>query len=167
MARNSKTPEFEIKPGTPDDVPLILHFIRQLAEYEQLSHEVVATEQSIHESLFGANQHAECAIAYYQAKAVGFALYFHNYSTFLGKPGIYLEDLFVMPDMRQRGFGNALLKYVANIAKTRDCGRFEWAVLDWNKPAIEFYEKLGAKAMEEWTVYRLTGDALDKLADEL
>jgi GNAT superfamily N-acetyltransferase len=160
-----ETAELEIRLTSEQDVPLILNFIRQLAAYEKLSHEVIATESSIRQSLFGDTAHAESLVAFYKKQPVGFALYFHNYSTFLGKPGIYLEDLFVIPEMRGRGFGTSLLKYVAKIARQRNCGRFEWAVLDWNEPAVRFYKKLGAQPMDEWTTFRVTGDALDRLAD--
>ena len=148
------------------DSATILFFIKQLAEYEKLTHEVTATVEQIEESLFGENPKAECIIAYFENKPVGFALFFHNFSTFLGKAGIYLEDLFVLPEMRGKGFGKALLKYLAKLAVERNCGRLEWAVLNWNTPSIEFYKSLGAAPMNEWTVFRLTGDSLYKLADK-
>lgn len=157
---------FEIKPATDTDIPVILDFIKKLAEYEHLSHEVTATEESLHETLFGKRRYAEVVIGYYEARPVGFALFFHNYSTFLGKPGIYLEDLFVNVEERGKGFGKALLIHLAKLAKERDCGRFEWSVLDWNKPSINFYLSLGAVPMNDWTIYRVTGDALDKLANQ-
>ena len=148
------------------DVPLILALIRELADYERLSHEVVATEALLHETLFGTRPVAEVIVASYGGEPAGFALYFHNYSTFLGRPGIYLEDLFVRPYLRGKGIGRALLVCLAQIARQRGCGRLEWSVLDWNEPAIRFYESLGAKALNEWTMYRMTGAALGRLADE-
>lgn len=158
--------EFEIRPTTVDDVPVILSFIQKLADYEKLSHEVVATEDGLREVLFGERRYAETVIAYYQNQPVGFALFFHNFSTFLGKPGIYLEDLFVDIEHRGKGFGKALLVYLARLAQERNCGRFEWSVLDWNEPSIKFYESLGARPLSDWTMYRLTGEALKKLAAE-
>jgi GNAT superfamily N-acetyltransferase len=155
-----------IRPATRDDVPLILAFIQELAAYEKLAREVVATEASLAATLFGPKPAAEVLIAEFEGAPAGFALYFHNYSTFLGRPGIFLEDLFVRPDARGRGVGRALLSCLARIAVERGCGRLEWAVLDWNESAIGFYRKLGATAMNDWTVYRLTGDALVKVADE-
>ena len=154
-----------IKFATIDDVPLILKFIKELADYEKLLHEVVATEEILRETLFGEKARAEVVIAYYKNEAIGFALFFHNFSTFLGRPGIYLEDLYVKPEMRGRGFGKALLGYLAKLAKERNCGRLEWWVLDWNKPSIEFYKSIGAKPMDEWTVFRVTGKELTELAD--
>lgn len=154
----------EIRAATAADVPLILQFIRGLAEYEKLAHEVVATEVLLHEQLFGARPNAEVVIAYLGVEPVGFALFFHNFSTFLGRRGLYLEDLFVNPEVRGKGVGRALLVYLARLAVARGCGRFEWAVLNWNEPAIKFYESLGAQPMNEWTVYRLTGAALEQLA---
>ncbi|MGH8398913.1 MAG: GNAT family N-acetyltransferase [Gammaproteobacteria bacterium] len=145
---------------------LILGFIRELAEYEKLAHEVVATESDIEAQLFGAHPRAECIIAEYDKRAVGFALFFHNFSTFLGKPGLYLEDLYVKPEFRGKGFGRKMLASLARLAVQRGCGRFEWAVLDWNKPAIRFYESLGAKIIDEWKINRMTGEALIKLAAE-
>jgi GNAT superfamily N-acetyltransferase len=154
----------QIREAAEADVPVILWFIRQLAEYERLLHEAVMTEETLRESLFGSRRSAEVLLAYYDDKPVGFAVFFHNFSTFLGKPGLYLEDLFVIPEMRGKGFGKALLSRLAKIACDRNCGRFEWSVLDWNTPSIEFYKKLGAVPMEEWTIFRVTGDALKKLA---
>lgn len=150
--------------ATPADVPLIFAFINGLAEYEKLAHEVVATEETLHATLFGERPYAEVVIGEHEGEAVGFALFFHNYSTFLGRPGIYLEDLFVKPAWRGRGFGKALLTFLGKLAVERGCGRLEWAVLDWNEPAIRFYESLGAQPMDEWTVYRVTGEALERLA---
>jgi GNAT superfamily N-acetyltransferase len=160
------TTKLRIEPATEKDVPVILSLIKGLAEYERLSHEVVATEAGLRESLFGGRRVAEVILGYVGTEAVGFAVFFHNYSTFLGRPGIYLEDLFVLPKWRRRGLGTQLLAYVAREAVARKCGRLEWAVLDWNEPAINFYKKLGARAMDKWTVYRITGDALMKMASE-
>lgn len=145
---------------------LILSFVKQLAEYERLTHEVVATEASLRESLFGHQCGPEALLAEYEGRPVGFAVFFQNYSTFLGRPGLYVEDIYVQPEYRGRGFGRALLAYLARLAKERRCGRLEWAVLDWNEPAIGFYKGLGAVPMDQWTVYRIAGDALDKLANE-
>jgi GNAT superfamily N-acetyltransferase len=153
-----------IAPATENDVPLILSFIRKLAEYEKLSHMVVATEANIHEHVFGANPVAAVLLAYWDSEPVGFALYLRNFSTFLGQAGIYLEDLFVDPEHRGKGIGKALLARLAKIAVERGHGRLEWAVLDWNTPSIEFYRSLGAVPLDEWTAYRLTGDALRRLA---
>jgi GNAT superfamily N-acetyltransferase len=158
------TTDFRIETATERDVPIILKLIKGLAEYEKLAHEVVATEAGLRESLFGARRVAEVLIGYAGAEAAGFAVFFHNYSTFLGRPGIYLEDLFVLPEWRRRGLGTQLLRRIAQTAVERGCGRLEWSVLDWNAPAIAFYKKLGARAMDEWTVYRLTGDGLKNLA---
>lgn len=155
---------FEIKSATIDDVPLILSFIKELAEYEKLAHEVVATEDVLKETLFGDKVHAEVIIGYLNNLPISFALYFHNFSTFLGRPGIYLEDLFVKQSARGKGIGQKMLAYLANLAKSRKCGRLEWWVLDWNKTAIDFYKRLGAKPMDEWTVFRVTDQALDDLA---
>jgi GNAT superfamily N-acetyltransferase len=154
-----------IRTATAADVPAVLGFIRELATYEHLQHEVVATEADVHAALFGARAHAEVALACLDGTPVGFALYFHNFSTFLGKPGIYLEDLFVRPAMRGRGVGRHLFAWLARTAIERGCGRLDWAVLDWNAPSIAFYRSLGAVAKDEWTVYRLDGAALRRLAD--
>jgi GNAT superfamily N-acetyltransferase len=164
---NSKTSDadFLIRPATINDCELILSFIRELADYEKLLHEVEADISSLENTLFGETPYAEVVIADYQDKAVGFALFFHNYSTFLGKPGLYLEDLYIRPTMRGRGFGKSLLAYLASLAVDRGCGRLEWWVLDWNKPAIDFYQSLGAQPMQDWTVNRITGKALTDLAD--
>jgi GNAT superfamily N-acetyltransferase len=162
----TRVPDFTIRLATAQDVPVILQFIKGLAEYEKLTPEVTATEDLLRETLFGSRQVAEVIIGEYRGEPVGFALFFHNYSTFLGRPGIYLEDLFVKPEMRGRGFGRVLLAYLAKLAYERKCGRVEWSVLDWNDPAIQFYRKLGATAMDEWTMYRLTGAALTHLAAE-
>jgi GNAT superfamily N-acetyltransferase len=153
-----------IAPANERDVPIILNFIRKLAEYEKLSQMVVATEAHIREHVFGANPVAEVLLAYWDEEPVGFALYFRNFSTFLGQVGIYLEDLFVEPEHRGKGIGKALLSRLAKIAIERGYGRLEWAVLDWNTPSIEFYRRLGADPLDAWTGYRLTGDALSRLA---
>lgn len=153
-----------IRPATPTDVPVIAELIRALADYERLSHEVVLDESALAEHLFGSRPYAEVVLAEHEGAVVGFALFFHNYSTFLGRPGIYLEDLFVRPEHRGAGHGKALLAHLARLAVERGCGRLEWSVLDWNEPSIAFYKSLGAVAMDEWTVYRLTGDALSALA---
>jgi len=158
-------PAFRIERATERDVPLILRLIKDLAEYERMSDEVVATEQGLRESLFGARPAAEVIIAYAGDTPAGFALFFHNYSTFLGRRGLYLEDLFVLPAFRSRGVGRRLLSYLARLAVERKCGRLEWWVLDWNESAIRFYQSLGAIPMNDWTVYRLTGDALHRVAD--
>ncbi|HFA51133.1 MAG TPA: GNAT family N-acetyltransferase [Bacteroidetes bacterium] len=157
-------PTFHIRPATKADVPTILDFINGLAEYEKLQHEVVATEALLTETLFGEKKTAEVLIAFEDNIPAGFALFFHNYSTFLGRPGIYLEDLFVNPKFRGKGYGKKLLARLAKIAVERNCGRLEWSVLDWNTPAIDFYKKLGAGPMEGWTTFRLTGDKLNELA---
>ena len=154
-----------IRAATVADVPLILDFIKGLAEYERLPHEVIATEARLEASLFGERPDAEVLIAHDGDVAAGFALFFHNYSTFLAQRGIFLEDLFVRPAMRGRGIGRRLLAELARLAVERDCGRLEWSVLDWNEDAIRFYRSLGARAMEEWTTFRLTGDALKELAE--
>lgn len=158
------TPRFEIKPATESDVPIIFCFIKKLAAYERLSHEVVATEELLRRTLFAGRRTAEVAIGYEATKPVGFVLFFHNYSSFLARPGLYIEDLFIEEDYRRRGYGRALLLYVARLAKARGCGRLEWSVLDWNQPAIDFYKKLGAVPMNEWTVFRAAGKSLDRLA---
>lgn len=155
-----------IRSATPADIGLILGFIRELAEYEKLAHEVVATETDLRRSLFGERPAAECLIAESGGKPAGFALFFHNFSTFLGKPGLYLEDLYVKPELRGQGVGRKLLAHLARLAISRGCGRFEWAVLDWNEPAIRFYQSLGARMLQDWRINRVTGDALAKLAAE-
>lgn len=157
---------FVIKTATIDDVPIILTLIKELADYEKLLHEVIATEDDLKKTLFGPRAHAEVIIGYLNSKPVTFALFFHNYSTFLGKSGIYLEDLYVQSSMRGQGIGKKMLKHLATLAKERNCGRFEWSVLDWNEPAIQFYKSIGAKPMDEWTQFRLTGQALDDFAKQ-
>jgi GNAT superfamily N-acetyltransferase len=149
-----------IRPATAGDVPLILHFIRSLAEYEKLGPVCVADEARLRETLFGGRAYAEVIVAEWKGQAAGFALFFHNYSTFLAQPGIYLEDLFVEPAFRGQGIGKALLTELARIANRRGCGRVDWQVLDWNKPSIEFYERMGARPLNDWLTYRLTGEAL-------
>ena len=156
--------DFRIVPATERDVPLILTFILGLADYEKMSDQVTATEDRLRASLFGPRPTAEVVIGYAGDEPAGFALFFHNYSTFLGQPGIYLEDLFVVPAWRGSGLGRRLLAHLATLAVTRGCGRLEWSVLDWNEPAIGFYKKLGARPMDEWTIFRVTGDALNRLA---
>jgi len=153
-----------LRPATPADTRQILRFIRALAEYERLLDHVVATEAGLEAALFGPRPYAEVVLAEEEGAAVGFALFFHTFSTFLGQPGLYLEDLFVVPSARGRGVGRALLVHLSRLAVARGCGRVEWAVLDWNRPAIGFYESLGARPNEEWTVYRLTGAPLVTLA---
>lgn len=153
-----------IVPATAADVPVILELIRGLADYERLSDQVTATEEKLRATLFGARPAADVLLAYSGGECAGFALFFSNYSTFLGKPGIFLEDLYVKPEWRGKGTGRALLRRVAQVARERGCGRLEWEVLDWNEPAIGFYKSLGAKPMDEWTKYRVTGEALEKLA---
>ena len=158
--------ELRIRKAAKADVPTILKFIRELAEFEKLSHEVVATEEILEKSLFGSEfNSAEVLIGETSLQPVCFALFFHNYSTFLGQSGIYLEDLYVTPAYRSKGFGEAMLSYIAQLAVERNCGRFEWSVLDWNEDAIRFYKKLGAKPMSDWTTFRLIGDELFNLAN--
>ncbi|HEX6709301.1 MAG TPA: GNAT family N-acetyltransferase [Rubrobacter sp.] len=157
--------EIHVRAASTEDVPLILSFINELAEYERLSDEVVATEDSLREWLFGERPVAEVVIGEHRGDAAGFALFFHNFSTFLGKPGIYLEDLYVRPEFRRAGMGRALLFHLARVARERGCGRLEWSVLDWNEPAIGFYRGIGASPVSGWTVYRVTGKALEKLGE--
>lgn len=156
----------EIRPAVPTDVPLILHFVRELAEFERAADKVVATELLLNEALFGEHRAAEAAIALLDGEPVGMALFFHNFSTWTGWRGLYLEDLYVTPEARGAGVGKALLKHLAALAVSRGCTRFEWSVLDWNEKAIRFYRSMGAEPMEEWTVHRVTGDALVRLAGE-
>ena len=160
-------PGVQLRFATERDTSIILDFIRQLANYEKLEHEVTADKEILQKSLFGNPKVAEVILAENDNNPVGFALFFHNFSTFLGKPGLYIEDLFVQPDMRGKGIGKAMLRFLARLALERGCGRLEWWVLDWNTPAIRFYQKLGARGMDEWTVFRLTGDALEKLAQSV
>ena len=158
--------DFNIRSSNADDCPLILQFIKELAEYEKLSHEVVATPQILQQSLFGERPYAEVLIGEYHATPVAYALFFHNLSTFTGRPGIYLEDIYVQPEMRGKGFGKSMLSYIAKLAVERNCTRVEWSVLDWNEPSIQFYRSIGAIPLEEWTVQRLHGEALSKFAKE-
>ncbi len=153
-----------IRPAAPEDIPLIRRFILDLAVYEKMSHEVLATEAQLEKSLFGDKPAAECLLAFSGDQPAGFAIFFGNYSTFLAKPGLYLEDLFVKPEFRGQGIGKALLLYLARLANQRGCGRMEWAVLDWNQPAIDFYESLGASRMKDWTICRLAGQELARYA---
>ncbi|HUP49945.1 MAG TPA: GNAT family N-acetyltransferase [Thermoanaerobaculia bacterium] len=155
-----------IRAAAEADVPLILSFIRDLARYEKLEESVVTTEERLRDSLFGERPYAEVLIGEESGQPVAFALFFHNYSTFLGRPGLYLEDLFVKPEARGRGHGRAMLARLARVARERNCGRMEWWVLDWNEPAIAFYRRLGAVPMDDWTVFRLSGEALEKLAGQ-
>ena len=154
----------DIRPATRADSPALLGLIRELAAYEKLAHLVVADEAMLERELFGQGSRAEALVCLARDEAVGMAIYFHNFSTFLGRKGLYLEDLFVQPAHRGRGYGKALLLTLARIAHERGCGRFEWMVLDWNAPSIRFYESLGAVRMEEWRLFRVTGEALEKLA---
>lgn len=153
-----------IRLATAGDSALILSFIQGLAEYEKMADQVVATEEKLRATLFGEKAAAEVVIAEYQGQPAGFALFFHNYSTFLAQPGLYLEDLFVLPAFRGKGLGKLLLSYLAKLAVERGCGRFEWSVLDWNQPAIDFYQSQGAKLMHDWRITRLTGSELTALA---
>ena len=155
-----------IREATENDVAVILSLIKELAAYERLSHEVKATEEDLRHALFGERPVAEALIGELNGIPISFALFFYNFSTFLGKPGIYLEDLYVKPDYRSKGFGRRMLAHIARIAKAGNCGRFEWSVLDWNAEAIGTYDRLNARPMKEWILYRLTGKALDKLAQE-
>jgi GNAT superfamily N-acetyltransferase len=160
----TRNADLSLRPATEADVPLILEFIRGIAEYEKLSHEVKATEADLRDSLFGARPVAECILAFWKGTPAGFAVYFHNFSTFMGRRGLYLEDLFVNPEFRGLGIGKGLLLLLAKIARDRGCSRFEWAVLDWNTPAIEFYLSLGAESMDQWTIFRLTEESIRKLS---
>lgn len=155
---------FEIRRAGEQDISLILAFVKDLAEYERLSHLVTATESALRDALFGLHPGAEVVLAFEGGDPAGFAVYLHNFSTFLGVKGLWLEDLFVRPAFRGRGYGKALLLYVARIASERGCGRFEWAVLDWNAPSIRFYKSLGAQPLDDWTIFRVTGTALHRLA---
>jgi GNAT superfamily N-acetyltransferase len=158
-------PMTSVSPATPADVPTILSLIRELAEYEKLLDKVVATEQRLRQTLFGPRPYADVLIARLDGRPVGYALFFHNYSTFLAQPGVYLEDVYVRPASRGRGVGKALLREVARVARDRGCGRLEWSVLNWNQPSIDFYLSLGARPMDEWTMYRLDELAIAKLAE--
>jgi len=160
----SDSQKVRIRAATPDDLALILSLIRGLAEYEHLLDRCVVTEEALGEHLFGSRQYCEVIIAQFASEPVGFALFFHNYSTFLAKPGLYLEDLFVVPERRGLGVGRALLRRLGGIALERGCGRLEWSVLDWNEPAIGFYKRLGAALLDDWTTCRIEGEALSSLA---
>jgi len=164
MNTNNNT-SFSIRFATKQDVPLILAFIKELADYEKLLPEVVATESVLEETLFGPNKTAEVILGYEKNEPVSFALFFHNFSTFLGRPGIYIEDLYVKDTQRGKGIGQKMLQFLARLALERKCGRLEWWVLDWNEPAIQFYKKIGALPMDEWTVFRMTEEALKKMAE--
>lgn len=157
------TDEFKIELAEEKDVPVILYLINKMAEYEKLSHEVTATEERLKENLFGEKKYAEVLLGYYIGNPVGYAVYFYNFSTFLGKPGIYLEDIFLLPETRGKGFGKAMFKHLVSTAKANDCERLDWCVLDWNKPAIDFYLALGAKPLDAWSMFRLDKQSLDKL----
>jgi GNAT superfamily N-acetyltransferase len=160
----NKSADFEIRPARVEDVPVILELIRELATYERAPDEVTATEEQLVDVLFGKRPAAEVLLAFEGKSPVGFAVFFYNFSTWLGRPGLYLEDLFVKPEKRGKGYGRALLVDLAKIAGDRGCGRMEWAVLNWNDPAIQVYRKLGAKPMDEWIVFRLTRDGIARLA---
>lgn len=155
--------EFTIIKAAEKDIPTILFFIKKIAEYEKLEDQVTATEEILRESLFGNEKSAEVIIAYENNVPVGYAVYFYNFSTFLGKKGLYLEDLFVLPEQRGKGYGKALFEYLIRFAKEQGCGRFEWCVLNWNTPAIDFYKTFGAVKMDEWSIFRLNKETLDKL----
>lgn len=159
-------PGFTLRHAEIDDVPLILNLIKGIAAYEKLSHEVIVNHDMLRKNLFGEKKYAEVVIGYEHDIAVGFALFFHNFSTFLGRPGLYLEDLFVYEEHRGKGYGKMLLLYLASLAKERECGRFEWVVLDWNKDAIDFYTSLGAKQMKEWIITRVEGGDILRLAEK-
>lgn len=162
--QQTKIKDFTIRGAKPEDVGLILAFIKELADYEQLLSEVTATEEILNKTLF-IDRRAEVVIGEYQGEPVSFALFFHNFSTFLGKPGLYLEDLFVRPQCRGLGIGKAMLSFLAKLAVERDCGRLEWVCLDWNESSIAFYKQLGAMSMDDWTIYRLQGESLDRMAE--
>ena len=159
-----KTPNLNLRFAEETDVETILGLIRGLADYERLSHEVTADVETLRRSLFGARRVAEVVIAEADGAAVGFALFFHNFSTFLGLPGVYIEDLYIEPAWRGKGIGRTMLSYVARLAKERGCGRLEWAVLDWNEPAIAFYRNLGGRMLDDWRIFRVTGNAIDELS---
>lgn len=161
----TETKNFTIRPATIVDVPIILQLIRDLATYERAPNEVAATEEQLVDVLFGERPVAEVLLAFEDEMPIGFAVFFHNFSTWLGRPGLYLEDLFVKPEARGKGYGRALLIHLAKIARDRGCGRMEWAVLDWNEPAIQFYKKIGAQPLDEWKIFRLTRDGIAKLAE--
>jgi GNAT superfamily N-acetyltransferase len=159
-----KTVNLDIRPATAGQVRLIMNFIKEMAEYEKLTHELVTDEDILRENLFGKNRSAEAVIGYYKEKPVGYAMFFYNFSSFTGKPGLYIEDIYVKTEHRGKGFGRALLLYLARLARDKKCARMEWAVLTWNEPAINFYKKIGAVSMDEWRIFRLSGESLKKLA---
>jgi GNAT superfamily N-acetyltransferase len=161
---NASETRLNIRPATEADIPMVLMFIRGLAEYEHLSHLVTASEETLRDALFGTRPGAEVLLAFEATTPVGFAVFFHNFSTFLGRRGLWLEDIYIDPAFRRKGYGRALLLHVARIAHERGCGRFEWAALDWNTPAIDFYKGLGAVPLDDWTIFRATGTALEKMA---
>ncbi|MFC2084481.1 GNAT family N-acetyltransferase [Bacteroidota bacterium] len=161
----TNTEKLNIKKATKSDAEIILKFIKKLAAYEKLSQDVTATKDILIETLFGKDSNAECLIGYYNSRPVCFALYFYNFSTFKGKRGLYLEDLFVIPEERGKGFGKQMLIHLAQIAKSKKCGRFEWSVLDWNEPAINFYKKIGAIPLDGWTLYRLDEEGINNLIE--
>ena len=161
---NTNAARLNIRPATEADIALVLAFIRGLAAYEHLSHLVTATEETLRDALFGARPGAEVLLAFEAGTPVGFAVFFHNFSTFLGRRGLWLEDIYIDPAFRRKGYGRALLLHVARIAHERGCGRFEWSALDWNTPAIDFYKGLGAVPLDDWTIFRATGAALEKMA---
>lgn len=167
MPDQRSTPGLRIDPATPDDVPLMLELIRELAEYEREPESAQATPGQIHQALFGGRPSAEAVIARVDGQPAGWALWFQNFSTWTGQPGLWLEDLFVRPAQRRNGVGRALLVYLAQLCVERGYGRFEWSVLDWNTPAIDFYRSLGAEPEDDWTTYRLTGEALERLANTM
>lgn len=166
MRLDTSIPDFSIRSTTAQDCELILGFIRELADYEKLSHEVVATPETLRETLFGDKAYAEVTIGEYRGEPVGYSLFFHNFSTFTGRPGIYLEDIYVKPAMRAKGFGKLMLAYIARLAVERNCTRVEWSVLDWNEPSIQFYRSIGAAPMDGWTVQRLDGPELSDFAQQ-
>jgi GNAT superfamily N-acetyltransferase len=159
-----KTVNLDIRPATVSQVRLVMNFIWEIAEYEKLTHEVVTDEDILRENLFGKNRSAEAVIGYHKEKPVGYAIFFYNFSSFTGRPGLYIEDIYVKPEHRGMGFGRAFMLYLARLATDKKCGRMEWAVLTWNEPAIKFYKKLGAVSMDEWRIFRLSGESLKKLA---
>jgi GNAT superfamily N-acetyltransferase len=165
MDQSDSVPDLRIRPVSEDDVALLLTFIRELADYERLADKVVATELVLRESLLGARPTAEALIAYFGHEPVAYAIWFYNFSSFTGRPGLYIEDIYVRPHARGRGVGKALLLHLARLAKERNCARMEWAVLDWNEPAISFYRSLGARPMDEWTIFRLDAHDLSRLAE--
>ncbi|KGM94500.1 GNAT family N-acetyltransferase [Clostridium botulinum] len=160
---DTKLKDFKLRFAEEKDTELILEFIKELAEYEKMSNEVIATEEILRKSLFKLKV-AKVVIGEYKDKPIGFILFFHNFSTFVGRPGLYLEDLYVKPEMRDKGFGKIMLSFLAKLAVERECGRFEWVCLDWNKSSIDFYKSMGAVPMDEWTIYRVNGDTLNTLA---